>query len=111
MSKSPTACPLSEKRGWPEVMLTAPPIVLLPKSVLCGPFNISTCSVSRKARRDNRATPMAMPSWKRPTDCSKADRKSVVKGKSVSVRLDLGGRGVIKKKKQGTVARKEQRTE
>src|SRR3546814_16376081 len=28
------------------------------------------------------------------------DRKSVVKGKSVSVRVDLGGRGIIKKKKQ-----------
>src|SRR3546814_12096575 len=28
-----------------------------------------------------------------------ADRKSVVYGKSVAVRLDLGGRGIIKKKK------------
>src|SRR3546814_15233034 len=28
------------------------------------------------------------------------DRKSVVQGKSVSVRLDLGGRRIIKKKKQ-----------
>src|SRR3546814_14978460 len=27
------------------------------------------------------------------------DRKSVVSGKSVSVRVDLGGRGIIKKKK------------
>src|SRR3546814_14205312 len=27
------------------------------------------------------------------------DRKSVVEGKSVSVRVDLGGRGIIKKKK------------
>src|SRR3546814_12192733 len=29
-----------------------------------------------------------------------ADRKSVVSGKSVSVRVDLGGRRIIKKKKQ-----------
>src|SRR3546814_11872108 len=29
-----------------------------------------------------------------------ADRKSVVQGKSVSVRVDLGGRRIIKKKKQ-----------
>src|SRR3546814_15665644 len=29
-----------------------------------------------------------------------ADRKSVVSGKSVSVRVDLGGRGIIKKKKR-----------
>src|SRR3546814_15118975 len=28
------------------------------------------------------------------------DRKSAVQGKSVSVRVDLGGRGIIKKKKQ-----------
>src|SRR3546814_14581866 len=30
----------------------------------------------------------------------RADRKSVGEGKSVSVRVDLGGRGIIKKKKQ-----------
>src|SRR3546814_12079681 len=30
---------------------------------------------------------------------SREDRKSVVKGKSVSVRVDLGGRRIIKKKK------------
>src|SRR3546814_21039352 len=32
--------------------------------------------------------------------CFQGDRKSVVEGKSVSVRLDLGGRGYIKKPKQ-----------
>src|SRR3546814_12835418 len=31
-----------------------------------------------------------------------ADRKSVVEGKSVSVRVDLGGRRIIKKKKNKT---------
>src|SRR3546814_19815829 len=31
------------------------------------------------------------------------DRKSVVEGKSVSVRVDLGGRGIIKKKTQITI--------
>src|SRR3546814_19944600 len=31
---------------------------------------------------------------------SRRDRKSVVWGKRVSVRVDLGGRGIIKKKKQ-----------
>src|SRR3546814_13892352 len=31
---------------------------------------------------------------------SPADRKSVVEGKSVSVRVDLGGRRIIKKKKK-----------
>src|SRR3546814_11343936 len=33
-------------------------------------------------------------------DVEVQDRKSVVSGKSVSVRLDLGGRGIIKKKKK-----------
>src|SRR3546814_14152019 len=32
------------------------------------------------------------------------DRKSVVEGKSVSVRVDLGGRGIIKKKKAESIA-------
>src|SRR3546814_18136784 len=31
------------------------------------------------------------------------DRKSVVSGKSVSVRVDLGGRRIIKKKKKKTI--------
>src|SRR3546814_19367518 len=30
---------------------------------------------------------------------ARTDRKSVVEGKSVSVRVDLGGRGIIKQKK------------
>src|SRR3546814_15105399 len=35
-------------------------------------------------------------------DVDQIDRKSVVKGKSVSVRVDLGGRRIIKKKKHNT---------
>src|SRR3546814_15418992 len=35
---------------------------------------------------------------KRGTDAALEDRKSVVSGKSVSVRVDLGGRRIIKKK-------------
>src|SRR3546814_17325492 len=34
------------------------------------------------------------------TERNLGDRKSVVEGKSVSVRVDLGGRSIIKKKKQ-----------
>src|SRR3546814_20055754 len=37
-----------------------------------------------------------------PEGRSRTDRKSVVKGKSGSVRVDLGGRRTIKKKKQTT---------
>src|SRR3546814_12318348 len=33
-----------------------------------------------------------------------ADRKSVVEGKSVSVRVDLGGRRIMKKKKEKTTS-------
>src|SRR3546814_12879857 len=40
-----------------------------------------------------RATPLV------PGATSSGDRKSVVEGKSVSVRVDLGGRRIIKKKK------------
>src|SRR3546814_15538592 len=36
-----------------------------------------------------------------------ADRKSVVEGKSVSVRVDLGGRRIIKKKKKKQMTRKQ----
>src|SRR3546814_11384090 len=36
------------------------------------------------------------------TDFHATDRKSVVEGKSVSVRVDLGGRRIIKKKKRTT---------
>src|SRR3546814_12125544 len=43
------------------------------------------------ARRDRRA----------------ADRKSVVEGKRVSVRVDLGGRRIIKKKKHKRIKKKE----
>src|SRR3546814_21099878 len=32
--------------------------------------------------------------------CSQRDRKSVVEGKSVSVRVDIGGRRIIKKKQK-----------
>src|SRR3546814_10223846 len=32
---------------------------------------------------------------------ARSDRKSVVSGKSVSVRVELGGRGILKKKKKG----------
>src|SRR3546814_19179746 len=42
----------------------------------------------------------------RPTVGRIEDQKSVVKGKSVSVRVDLGGRRIIKKKTENTTAHK-----
>src|SRR3546814_12147426 len=40
------------------------------------------------------------PLFLREVEKKTGDRKSVVQGKSVSVRVDLGGRGIIKKKKK-----------
>src|SRR3546814_14539345 len=39
-------------------------------------------------------------------DIWSGDRKGVVEGESVSVRVDLGGRRIIKKKKEATIKRK-----
>src|SRR3546814_13958712 len=44
--------------------------------------------------------PSAQPRRDRRDRLDRGDRKSVVYGKSVSVRVDLGGRRIIKKKKQ-----------
>src|SRR3546814_12169091 len=38
-------------------------------------------------------------------DLERPDRKSVVEGKRVSVRVDIGGRRIIKKKKNSTTTR------
>src|SRR3546814_14408881 len=51
----------------------------------------------RHRRRQRRPRPRHRGrQWRRPP----GDRKSVVSGKSVSVRVDLGGRRIIKKKKK-----------
>src|SRR3546814_15367022 len=44
-----------------------------------------------------------------PISPPRVDRKSVVEGKSVSVRVDLGGRRIIKKKKHSKETSKERR--
>src|SRR3546814_20706208 len=46
--------------------------------------------------------------WVGNDDNSPLDRKSVVEGKSVSVRVDLGGRRILKKKKTKTQKNKQQ---
>src|SRR3546814_19063692 len=59
-------------------------------------------SISRRSRPASRAPglPVIMQSSAPPCRSSarNSDRKSVVQGKSVSVRVDLGGRRIIKKK-------------
>src|SRR3546814_20233847 len=51
----------------------------------------------RRASRANIVRPAPLPATAQPEP---GDRKSVVEGKSVSVRVDLGGRRIIKKKKK-----------
>src|SRR3546814_16813803 len=51
--------------------------------------------------RSHRRPPSAIPKWALASSLIRSgDRKSVVSGKSVSVRVDLGGSRIIKKKKQ-----------
>src|SRR3546814_13815240 len=46
-----------------------------------------------------RCGPATLEQWARERHAPRQDRKSVVEGTSVSVRVDLGGRRIIKKKK------------
>src|SRR3546814_17554793 len=73
-----------------------------------GPFPVRDPAVRRRISRAGRAWPW--PPWPlrrpcpfpafSPGSAPGPDRKSVVSGKSVSVRVDLGGRRLIKKKKK-----------
>src|SRR3546814_14360932 len=56
------------------------------------------CDGGQGRARDRRAATQAI-WWRGAGQVSDLDRKSVVKGKSVSVRVDLGGRRILKKKK------------
>src|SRR3546814_11555797 len=58
---------------------------------------ISTSTPAGRSRRIRASTVLSVGST------MSIDRKSVVSGKSVSVRVDLGGRRIIKKKKQTTL--------
>src|SRR3546814_19039047 len=66
-------------------------------------FPASTPKVRYYAMGENKWKASA--SW--PPASVKIDRKSVVSGKSVSVRVDLGGRRRIKKKKERIMYRSE----
>src|SRR3546814_19630266 len=62
-------------------------------------------TLSRKRERGSKVRPRPSSPSRSPRRCRRScrtparDRKSVVSGKSVSVRVDLGGRRIIKKKK------------
>src|SRR3546814_21155280 len=63
-------------------------------------WSSDVCSSDLPTRRDQPSRPARGRAGRpAPTPRRAADRKSVVEGKSVSVRVDLGGRRIIKKKK------------
>src|SRR3546814_13948054 len=63
---------------------------------------------SRKAdMSSSAAAPSSSPRTRRPRPC-RSDRKSVVEGKSVYTRVDLGGRRIITKKKTAEKKAKKQ---
>src|SRR3546814_20584651 len=72
-----------------------------------GRCSLSSCHGSKTSRApsNGNASPLCCLNRKCSGYCatsaaSRADRKSVVEGKSVSVRVDLGGRRIIKTKKK-----------
>src|SRR3546814_17730240 len=64
-----------------------------------GPDPIAAAGTGRRARPAATAAEPGREVAARRGQLSALDRKSVVQGKSVSVRVDLGGRRIIKKKK------------
>src|SRR3546814_18566696 len=57
---------------------------------------------NKEQRHDGNRAPVADDVQLRQPGTAQQDRKSVVEGKGVSVRVDLGGRRIIKKKKKKT---------
>src|SRR3546814_11774915 len=73
-------------------------IALYPASRVSSSF-FTLVARSRSSRTSASSAPRSMlNAWRESADTWLEDRKSVVEGKSVSVRVDLGGRRIIKKK-------------
>src|SRR3546814_11758807 len=82
----PFACPIhADLTGLPPVLLVVPECDLLAEQSLVMEARLEAAGVATT------------------TTIYPGDRKSVVSGKSVSVRVDLGGRRIIKKKKHYTL--------
>src|SRR3546814_16098890 len=64
-----------------------------------GAINRKLAMSPRQALSTTSSTALSESASPAPKAARRADRKSVVSGKSVSVRVDLGGRRLIKKKK------------
>src|SRR3546814_18516257 len=91
-------------------ILSKPPLSFLTRSYLphgtaALRLTLSSPAISRRGVMPDRRTGgpcaiMFMPPFGAQVSDPTVDRKSVVEGTSVSVRVDLGGRRIIKKKKQ-----------
>src|SRR3546814_14162937 len=79
--------------------LAARPSTGGPRAVQPSSFTGGTGSTDRPGKTCGKNSRCILASASRATILPKLDRKSVVEGKSVSVRVDLGGRRIIKKKK------------
>src|SRR3546814_16970062 len=95
------------------VQTCALPILTEPHELYCA---IMCCRCSRssfmaaKARCALPAACRSTTNWRQGAISPRTDRKSVVKGKSVSVSVDLGGGRIIKKKiRNRTIKKKQQR--
>src|SRR3546814_13789891 len=69
-------------------------------SAPCSPKASKAAGMAAEAATNARRRVQAGAPLLRSTVAAKTDRKSVVEGKSVSVRVDLGGRRSIKKKRK-----------
>src|SRR3546814_17756062 len=76
-----------------------------PSAVRASSVAASSPPAASRARRRCSWAVDGTATWRSP-----ADRKSVVSGKSVSVRVDLGGRRIIKKKKKQHIYNESQST-
>src|SRR3546814_20150467 len=65
--------------------------------------SVRTEAMPAEPSADAESTPETAPA---PAPAKQSDRKSVVKGKSVSVRVDLGGRRIIKKTKKQNMTKR-----
>src|SRR3546814_12429663 len=88
-SVSSTALPAAISLSARVSSLLNSPALSLPSATMMAPVSVARSTMNRGLKR----------SWVyHSASASSRDRKSVVEGKSVAVRVDLGGRRIIKKK-------------
>src|SRR3546814_21188265 len=96
---------ISIRPSWklkPLTTVSGPRATISPMTVApSGAYRVTPGGTSRREiRYSPGSTTTVVPGSARPTACSRRERKSGEKGKSVSVRVDHGGRRRIQKKKK-----------